>query len=334
MKLRIASPAILCLTLAFLGQAQQSTNSNPATSSTSSAPAAMNNAAPAAGRVVIKVGDAQVTQAQFETMVSDLEAQQGPADLTREAIGNNYAQLLMLSQQAVENHLDSSPEVIRQLALDRTQILSNAEFARLKSQAKPTAEEISAYYTAHLDDYDTVQLRRIFIWSHADGGADGHALSPQAAAALAAQLRQALASGADTQKVIHNTPHNPNDVMVDPELLTFQRGELPTKMEQAAFPLKEGGWTELNDAPGTYVFLQVVKRGRRDLKDVSSQIEKKLQAQKLKDELSDLKKKTGVWMDEAYFAPAAKTPGSSTQSKAAVPTKAEQKEEKDEDKRQ
>jgi PPIC-type PPIASE domain len=321
MKLRITSLAILCLSFAFPGQAQQPSNSSSSTPSAGSAPSAMNSTAPPAERVVIKVGDAQVTQAQFETMVSDLEAQQGPADLTRQAIGNNFAQLLMLSQQAVANHLDTSPEVIRQLALDRSQILSNAEFARLKSQATPTAEEISAYYAAHLDDYDTVELRRIFIWSHADGSKDGHALSPQAAAALAAQVRQALASGGDTQKVIHETPHDPNDVMVDPQLLTFQRGELPIKMEQATFPLKEGGWTEFNDSPGTYVFLQVVKRGRRDLKDVSPQIEKKLQAQKLKDELSDLKKKTGVWMDEAYFAPAAKTPGSSTQSKAAVPTK-------------
>jgi hypothetical protein len=319
MKLRVTSLAILCLALSALGHAQQ-----PSTSS----------ATPPADRVVIKVGDAQITQAQFETMVSDLEAQQGPADLTRQAIGSNYAQLLMLAQQAAANHLDTSPEVIRQLALDRNQILSNAEFARLKEKAKPTAEEISAYYSAHLDDYDTVQLRRIFIWSHADGSKDKHALSPQAAAALAAKVRQALASGGDTQRVIQDTPHGPDDVKVDPVLLTFQRGEMPVKMEQAAFALKEGGWTEFNDAPGTYVFLQVVKRGRRDLKEVSSQIENKLEAQKLKDELSDLKKKTGVWMDEAYFAPAAKTPGSSTQSKATVPTKSETREEKDEKRQQ
>jgi len=323
MKQRNTALAILCVTLAALGYAQQPSDPSPATS-----------AAPPAERVVIKVGDAQITQAQFETMVSDLEAQQGPADLTRQAIGSNYAQLLMLSQQAMANHLDSSPEVVRQLALDRKQILSNAEFARLKAQAKPTPEEISAYYSAHLDDYDTVQLRRIFIWSHADATKDGHALSPQAATALAAQVRQALASGGDAQKIIHDTPHEPNDVMVDPAPLDFQRGELPAKMQEAVFALKEGEFTELNDAPGTFVFIRVVKRSRRDLKEVSPQIEKKLEAQKLKEELEDLKKKTGIWMDEAYFAPAAKKPASSTLSKTSVPIQAEQREEKDEDKRQ
>ena len=299
---------------------------------TAGTPSSPVNNTPPGERVVLKVGNVQVTQADFETMVSDLEAQQGPADLSRKAIGDNYAQLLMLSQQAVANHLDTSPEVIRQLALDRSQILSNAEFVRLKSEAKPTPQEISAYYSAHLDDYDTVDLRRVFIWSTAQDSKGGHGFTPQQAKTLADAVGQALKSGGDVGKVIQGTPHGSEDVVFDAEPLTFQRGELPPKLADAAFGLKEGGWTELNDAPGTYVFLQVVKRGRRDLKEVSPQIEKKLQAQKLREELESLKKNAGIWMDEGYFAPASRTAGSNAQSKASTPTKAG--EEKDEDKRQ
>ena len=92
-------------------------------------------------------------------------------------------------------------------------------------------------------------------------------------------------------------------------------------MDEAAFALKEGGWTELNDAPGTFVFLQVVKRSRRDLKEVSPQIEKKLQAQKLKDELADVKKNAGIWMDEQYFAPPPQKPVASTQSNISAQEK-------------
>ncbi len=154
----------LSVLLAAVGQAQQTSSGNSAASSSGSTPTPATSVTSASDRVVLKVGNVQVTQADFETMVSDLEAQQGPADLTRKAIGDNYASLLMLSQKAVANHLESSPEVVRQLALDRTQILSNAEFARLKEQAKPTPEEISAYYNAHLADYDLVTIRRLFIW--------------------------------------------------------------------------------------------------------------------------------------------------------------------------
>jgi len=318
MRLSISLLAILCLALASHAQQPSDTTSTGSNMASSQ----MKNAAPPSERVVMKVGDQQITQAQFETMVSDLEAQQGPADLSRKAIGDNFAQLLALSQQAVANKLDQSPAVVRQLALDRTQILSNAEFADLKQKAKPTAEEISAYYNAHLEDYDTVQLRRLFIWS---GGKDksGSGLTPQAAAALADKVHLAFASGTSVKKVIEDTPHKSDDVLFDTEPLRFQRGEMPPQLDKAAFTLKVGGFTELNDAPGTYVFLQLVARGRRDLKDVSPQIEKKLQAQKLKDELANLKKTTGIWMDEAYFAPTPPAAASKTQSKTAVPGKSD-----------
>ena len=309
-----AIPYLLLATLlATLGHAQQPLSGTSAASSSGSTPTPANNVSLSSERVVLKVGNIQVTQAAFETMVSDLEAQQGPADLSRKTIGDNYASLLMLSQQAVAQHLESSPEVVRQLALDRTQILSNAEYARLKAQANPTAEEIRAYYNAHLADYDVVQIRRLFIWTNNEGSKSGHGLSQQQATALAAAVRKAYASGGDVSKVVQDAVHDPNSVVFDTEPLTFQRGEMPPRLDEAAFALKEGGWTELNDAPGTFVFLQVVKRSRRDLKEVSPQIEKKLQAQKLKDEMDDLKKKAGIWMDEQYFAPPPQKPVSSTQ---------------------
>jgi len=292
----------------------------------SSASLPAQNAAVPADQVVLKVGNVEITRAQFETMVKDLEAQQGPATLSRKTIGDNYAELLMLSQTAAASQLDVSPEVVRQLALDRAQILSNAEFASLKEKAKPTAAEISAYYSAHLDDYDTVEVSRVFIWSHAEGSKDGHALTPQTAAALAAQVRRTFASRGDVKKVIDDTPHNPDDVMVDPEPLTFQRGEMPANMQSRVFALKEGEFTELNDAPGTFVFIRVVKRGRRELREVSAQIEKKVQTQKLREELAELRKKTGIWMDEQYFA--SSKPGPTTESKA--PSKPKISEEKDE----
>ncbi len=269
-----------------------------------------------------------MTQADFETMVSDLEAQQGPADLSRRAIGDNFAQLLMLSQQATANGLATSPEVLRQLALDRTQILSNAEFARLKAQAKPTPEEIQSYYSAHLADYDVVEVRRVFIWKKSEATKDGRGVSPEEAKALAAAIRQAYDSGSDPKKVMGNA----QDVVLDAAPIAFQRGELPPQMEKVAFALKEGEWGELGDTPESLVLLQLTKRSRRELAEVSPSIEKKLLAQKLRAELEDLKKKTGIWMDEQYFA--APKPVSDAQSKAAVPTNPEAKGEKDEDKRQ
>jgi len=331
---RIRAQIALCLLLPCLlaaaGLAQQPAAANSSTSSTNSTPLPAKSVLLPSERVILKVGNVQVTQAEFESLISILEAQQGPADLGRQAIGENYASLLMLSQQAVAHRLDSSPEVIRQLAIDRTQILSNAEFASLKAQAKPTAEEIGAYYSAHLDDYDVVLVRRIFIWKKGAGSAGGRGMSSADAHALADAIRQAYASGSDPKKLIHD----PNDVVLDAEPLSFQRGELPEKMAKPAFTIKEGEWVVLDDTPDALVLLQLVKRSRRDLKEVSPLIEKKLQGQKLQTELNDLKMKSGIWMDQEYFATAAPKPVAGTPPQASGPTKPAKSEEKHEDERQ
>jgi hypothetical protein len=75
-------------------------------------------------RVILKVGDAQVTEAEFESRITGIEPQGDPdkdsvTEKDRRKLGDDYASVLMLSQQAVANHLDSSPEVSRQLAIAR-----------------------------------------------------------------------------------------------------------------------------------------------------------------------------------------------------------------------
>ena len=94
-------------------------------------------------------------------------------------------------------------------------------------------------------------------------------------------------------------------------------------MDKAAFALtKVGEWTVLDDTPESLVMLQLVERKRLDLKgNLAEQIEKKLQAEKLRAELDELKKTSGIWMDEQYFAAGAKASASSKQPQASAQDK-------------
>ena len=146
---------------------------------------------------------------------------------------------------------------------------------------------------------------------------------------MSAKIRQALASGADPKKSISN----PNNVEIDGAPISFQRGEMPAELEKVAFAIqKPGEWTQLAENDGTLVLLQLVSRSRRSLSDMTPQIEKKLQNENLREELESLKKKTGVWMDETYFA--SKSPGPGSSAEPAAPgqgkTNSERGEEKDE----
>ena len=298
-------PAVLLALPAVIGYAQSPVGR--ATSPGSGA-SAVKNASSSADRVVLKVGNEQVTQAEFESAI-DFAAGPGeaekerPAEQSRRTLGDNYASLLVLSQQAVAHHLDSSAEVRHQLAIDRVQVLANAEYARLVRLVKPKPEEVNGYYSAHLADYDEVRIRRVFIFNRGGGSKEGRELSPQDARARAEAIRKAFASGNDAKKVAEDFKGS-KDVVVDVEPLAFRRGKLPAQMEKAAFALKEGEWSEVQDLPGSLFLVQLVQRRRVEFNEVAQQIENRLRRQKVRAALADLKKNAGVWMDDEYFASA------------------------------
>ena len=306
---RIALCLLLAGVLAGLGHAQESHSPSAATASTSPA---VKKAPPATERVILKVGNTQVTQADFEAHISDIEPQgdadaeqEGPADKDkdRRKLGNDYASVLILSQQAVAEHLDSSPEVSRKLAIDRIQILSDAEFAGLLRQTQPTPEEISQYYAAHLSDYDLVRIRRLFIWKRGGDSKNSHGLTPQDARARADAILHASAAGLDANKLAEEFKDSDTG-MFDADPISFPREELPPKMEKVAFALKEGQWSEVQDTADSVILVQLVQRGRQPLSEVKSLIERRVQGQKVQAKLGDLKKNAGVWMDEQYFGTA------------------------------
>ena len=291
---------VLAALIATLGHAQEpaSPNSSPS-SSAKQAPSD-------ADRVVLKVGDVQVTKEEFESRIREIEpghGDEGAPDKDRQRLGDDYASVLMLSQQALAKHLDSSPEVARQLAIARMQVLSDAEFATLMQQAQPTFDEVTQYYNAHASDYEEVQIRRLFIWKQPEDSKGVQALTSQAARAKAEQIRKAYASGTDVKKLSGDLTKS-QEGMLDPNPLTFSRGELSAQMLKVASSLKDGEWSEVEDTPARLLLIQLVKRDHQQLGQVSSHIEKQLQDKKMEALLNDLKKNAGIWMDEKYFGTA------------------------------
>jgi hypothetical protein len=267
--------------------------------------------------VIIKVGGVKVTQAEYEAEIGDIEPKVVDPDKAeaagkdRRKFGDDYASVLMLSQQAVANHLDSSPDVRQKLEVARLQILSDAQFAKLMSQTKPSSAELSRYYEAHLSEFDRVQLRRLFIWKVGAGSKNTRGLPAEDAKARAAAILQASSSGGDPVKLAQIFQDSDTGIF-DAQPLTFVRGQLPATMDKAAFTIKPGQWAEAEDTPDHLILVYLVARDREPLPDVTSQIEKLVQGDKMQVKLDELKKKTGIWLDESYFgsgSAVAKDPG-------------------------
>jgi parvulin-like peptidyl-prolyl isomerase len=269
--------------------------------------------------VILKVGNQQVRREDFESGIGNFEGEkQGLAEKDRRKLGDDYASVLMLSQKALEQHLDSTPEVVRELAIDRLQTLSNAEFESLKRQSEPKPEEIRQYYSAHLSDYDEVQIRRLFIWKRHGDSKVGAGFGSQEARAHADAILRASSAGSDANKLAEELKDS-KGALLDTTPSIFPRGELPAHMEKVAFAMKQGEWSEVEDTPDRILLITLVKRDRKQLGQASSLIEQELRGQKMEALLDEMKKNAGIWMDEKYFGTVAPVSGAQLNGSSPSP---------------
>ncbi len=299
----LAAFAGAVVALAGFGQ-QAPEKATPPTPASKEAPA---SPADDSKKVVMKVGTQSFTQADMEYLISSLspQIQKAVALQGKKPLGEQYAVMAALSQQAEKDRLDASAALQEQLALQRLQALAQAEYQKMSEEIKVSPEEINAYYTGHPTEFEEAQVREVVIRKKAEGAKeDAPGLSNTDAHSRADEIRKALTAGTDPKKVAEQFAVE-NVVQIDAEPRSVKRGELIATLDQAAFNLKEGAFSDPFESPQALAFLQVVRRRRQDLKDVSENIGNTLHDQKLQTAVDDLKKKTTIWMDDQYFkAPA------------------------------
>jgi len=271
----------------------------------------------------MKVGHAQVTQSDIENLVTKLGSQAKViiARQGRRPLGEEYVKMLLLSQRALDEHLDSSPAIRSQLELQRAQTLAEAQYQDMSRKIQVTQDEVSQYFTAHRSEFETVKVREFAIRKRPEGSNDPKKGLPVGEArANANSIRKALLAGTDIEKVAATFASFPNITLVDRKVRTLRRDEMTPALEKATFALKEGGVTEPVETPETIYVVKVFGHENPELKEVAEDIEGKLRQQKLDDEIDDMRKKAGVWMDEQYFSgPSLPAPKSAAQPPASAP---------------
>jgi hypothetical protein len=254
-------------------------------------------------KLVLKVGTQSVTQGDMDFLIRSLDPQtrRAVAQQGLRALVDRYVLTLVLAQEAASNHLDDNVDFRRQLAAQRDRMLAQAEYQKLIQQTKVTPEEVSQYYAAHGSDFEEIRARQIVVRVKTQDAKEGTpGLTLEEGRTRIAEIRKALASGADPKQVAKDFGIA-NQVLVEAEPRTIrQSASLPGPQKQL-FNLKNGEFGEVQEVGGTLALLQVVSRGRVELKDASQEIENTLRHQKLDAEIAELKKKSNVWIDEAYF---------------------------------
>jgi len=284
----------------------------------SSASHASANASPTQ-KVVLRVGDAKVTQADVDYLIGSLspQVQKAVASQGRKPVGDEYAMMLLLSQKARSEHMDAAPDFQQRIALEKLQLLAQEEYRRIAGGIQVSPDEIGAYYNAHKNDFEEAQVREFVVRKKpADAKAGDPGLSAVEAKARLAAIQKALEAGTDIKQVAKQFDV-PNVVMVNPEPQTVHRGEMMPALDEAAFGLKDNQFSEPVDTPQALVLLQVMEHQQPELKTVSPQIENELRQQKLHAALDDIKAKANIWMDPEYFKASEASSGATSAAPAA-----------------
>lgn len=286
-------------------------------------PAASQSAAETSSqKVVLKVGEAQVTKAEIDYLISSLspQAQKALATRGKRPVGDEYAMMVLLSEKAKSEHLDATPEFQRRIALEKLQLLAQAEYRRIARNITVSQEEISTYYNAHKAEFEEARLREFVVRKKPANAKPGSPGLPvvEAKARLAA-IQKAIEAGGDLKQVAKQFDV-PNTVIVNPEPVTVRKGEMLPALDKAAFELKDNQFSQPVDTPRALVLLQMVKLQQPDLQAVSGEIENSLRQQKIKSTLDDMKAKANIWMDPEYFkAPGAPSGESATPENPSHP---------------
>jgi hypothetical protein len=260
---------------------------------------------PAAGqKVVLRVGSTQVTESEIDKVVSHLGAKAKAIVSTqgRRPIGEDYIKMILLSQRALDEHLDLTPAIRFQLELQRAQTLAQAEYQKMASEVQVTEEEVSQYFSGHRSEFETVQVREFLIRKRPQGSEDPkQGLPLEEARSTAESIRKALLAGKDVEKVAETFATSISVMLVDKKPRTLRRAEMKPALEKATFDVPDGGVSEIVDTPQAFIVFKVLAHQRPELNEVAAEIKNKLQQQKLDVEIDAMQKKAGFWMDEEYF---------------------------------
>jgi peptidyl-prolyl cis-trans isomerase C len=259
-------------------------------------------------QVVLTVGDVKLTVKDYEATVSALPPQYQTAarGAQKRQFAERLVQLKILSKEAEKRNIDQQPSVKQQLAFDRENVLAGALFQDMVRTAKVDDESARKYYTEHQADFEQVKGRHILIrfkGSQVPLRAGEKELTEEEALAKAQDIRKKLLAGGDFAALAKSDSDDAGSGANGGDLGTFKHGSMVPAFEQAAFALPANQVSEPVKTQFGYHIIQVVEKQSKSFEDAKAEIAEKLKPEIANKDLVELRKRSAVTLDDAYFGP-------------------------------
>ncbi|HJQ22829.1 MAG TPA: peptidylprolyl isomerase [Blastocatellia bacterium] len=266
----------------------------------------------------VEVGDDEVN-AYFQAHPNDFETflqnnprfQQQASGPNREGFKKEYGKLKVLAERARKDKLDQQDKTRLELLIKRSAVLENAYLSDLdkNSDKLVSDDEITNYYSDHLNEFEEVRARHILISTQPQPPAPGakpgeqpKALSKDEARKKAEEVLAKVRNGEDFAALAKQYSDDPGSKDKGGEY-TFGRGQMDPDFEKAAFSLKPGEVSGPVETQFGYHIIKLEERkggaGPSDPK-VRQKIVAKLKKDKIDAKIDEIAKNVNLTVPEDF----------------------------------
>ena len=247
-----------------------------------------------------------VNRQQFEAVIDGLNAI-GPALLPaqRHAVAEGYASTLLNYEAAQKAGIERDPRFAEVMRLARMRAMSDMYTALQNEKArKVSAQAIQAYYTANLDKFEELTLRRITLPRYNSANLKDEAFAAKAAE-LAKEIHERAVKGEDLD-ALQKEAYDKLEVKNPPstKMAVVRRGIYAPDQEKELFALKPGECTPIIEQPSALIIFKLEGRETPSLEKSKDEIVRVLTKQNFEKQQESRNKSVQIDYNEQYLGAA------------------------------
>lgn len=267
-----------------------------------------------AGPVVMHVNGEPVTAAEFSLFLQSLpqQYQQMAANpAVRREIADQFVRMKVLEQEARKLGADRDPDVAAKMSFGHTNVL--LEYALKKLQSAPNEAALRAEYEKAKAQIPNVTTLAHIVVAYQGGQLQsraGQTPPPQIAMQQAAILSAKIKGGMPFEQAAEQYSDDEGSYAQGGKIGDIEPGQLPPELQQVIDKVKPGDITgPVRSQLGIHIF-KVLGRHTATYEDVKPALVRKLQQEKVQNDVERLQKSARVEFDPKYFPASGGRPGS------------------------
>lgn len=266
--------------------------------------------------VVITIGDLKLTAGDVEKIMASLPPQNRQffsSPSGRPQFADFLVRTKLYVREAEKRGLQDREDVKRSMAIFRESLLSREVEKELVQEIKITDPEAKQFLEANSKSFEQAKVRRIVVRSastsqfYADGKPSDQLPTDEQAKAKVEDIRRKITEGADFEEMAAKFSDDPmtsgkggdlgfvRRVNQDPRVL------LTPPMLDAMFALKAGEMSQIIQTPFGFELFKLEELKSPKLEEVRQEVDNAIRQQKYEAMYQEMKARSAVKIDEAYF---------------------------------